>query len=76
MKPITIAGLVLIVVGILLFAVPRISFTTTETVVDVGPIEVEATERNTINIPDIAAGVAVAAGVILTIVGARQNGSG
>lgn len=66
-------GVVLILVGILGFAVPRISFTQTETVVDVGPIEVEAEERRSVSIPDVAAGAAVVAGLVLVVMGGRRG---
>lgn len=73
MKGITITGIVLILLGILGFIVPRIGFTETETVVDIGPLEVEAERERSILIPDIAAGAAVVAGVALVAVGARRS---
>ena len=66
-------GIVLILLGIAGFVVPRIAFTTEETVIDAGSIEVEAEQRRSITIPDVAAGAAVAAGVVLTIVGASRQ---
>ena len=66
-------GIVLILLGIAGFVVPRIDFTTEETVIDAGPIEVEAEQRRTITIPDVAAGAAVASGIVLTIVGAARR---
>lgn len=65
-------GIVLIVLGILGFIVGGISFTTEETVADVGPLEVEAERTRTIPITPIASGVAVLAGVVLVIAGARR----
>lgn len=66
-------GIVLIVLGIAGFVVPRIDFTTEETVIDAGPIEVEAEQRQSIPIPDVAAGAAVASGIVLTLVGAARR---
>lgn len=73
MNGLTIAGIVLVIVGVLAFAFPRVSFTDQETVLEVGPVAVEATERRTVTIPDIAAGVAVAAGVVMVVAGSRRE---
>lgn len=75
MNGLTIAGIVLIIAGVLAFAFPRLSFTDQETVLEVGPVSVEATERRTVTIPDIAAGIAVAAGVVMVVAGARSENS-
>jgi len=61
------------VLGIASFLVPRIVYTEEETVIDVGPIEVEAEQRNAVRIPDVAAGAAVAAGTVVVIVGAARK---
>lgn len=73
MRRLVTIGVVLIALGLVGFIVPRIGFTTEETVIDAGPVEVEAEERRTVTIPDIAAGSAVAAGTILAIVGAARR---
>ena len=71
MKPLTIVGIVLIVIGVVALAYQGISYTTTEKVVDIGPLKVEAKKEKTIPLPPILGGVAVAAGVVLLIAGAR-----
>jgi hypothetical protein len=71
MKPLTIVGIVLIVLGVVALAYQGISYTTSEKVVDIGPLKVEAQKEKTIPLPPIVGGVAVAAGVILLIAGAR-----
>ena len=71
MKPLTIVGIILIVLGVVALAYQGISYTTTEKVVDIGPLKVEAKKEKTIPLPPILGGVAVAAGVVLLIVGAR-----
>lgn len=65
-------GIVLIVLGILGFIVGGVSFTTDETVADIGPLEVETERTRTVPITPIASGVAVLAGVVLVIAGARR----
>ena len=73
MKPLTIVGIVLIVLGVIALAYQGISYTTTEKVVDIGPIKVESKKEKTIPLPPILGGVAVAAGVVLLIAGARSR---
>jgi len=62
MKPLAIAGVVLIILGIGALALGRFSFTTQETVVDVGPITATVEEEHSVRIPDIAAIAAILAG--------------
>ena len=73
MKPLTIVGIVLIILGVVALAYQGISYTTTEKVVDIGPLKVEAKREKTIPLPPVLGGVAVAAGVVLLIVGARSR---
>ncbi|HYE90215.1 MAG TPA: DUF3185 domain-containing protein [Terriglobales bacterium] len=74
MKPLTIVGIVLIVLGVVALAYQGISYTTTERVVDLGPLKVDAKKEKTIPLPPVLGGVAVAAGVVLLIAGARGRG--
>ncbi len=71
MKPLTIVGIVLIVLGVVALAYQGISYTTTEKVIDIGPLKVEAKKEKTIPLPPVLGGVAVVAGVVLLIAGAR-----
>ena len=73
MKPLTVVGIVLIVLGVIALAYQGISYTTTEKVIDIGPLKVEAKKEKTIPLPPILGGVAVAAGVVLLIAGARHR---
>jgi len=72
MKPITIVGILLIVFGIFVLAAEGITYTKTEKVLDIGPIEATAERQKTIPISPIAGGAAVVAGVALVIVGAKR----
>ena len=73
MKALTIVGIVLIALGVIALAYQGITYTTQEKVVDIGPLKVEAKREKTIPLPPILGGVAVAAGVVLMIVGARRG---
>jgi Na+-transporting methylmalonyl-CoA/oxaloacetate decarboxylase gamma subunit len=66
-------GIVLIVLGILGFVFGGIAFTRKETVADIGPIEIQATEKECIPIAPIASGAAVVAGLVLVLAGARKR---
>lgn len=69
-----LAAIVLIVVGALMLAYPVITYTTKETVIDAGPIEVTADDQESISLPPILGGVALGIGVILLFVPNRRAG--
>ena len=62
-------GIALIIAGVAVYL--RGGITKKEEVLDVGPLTVSKSERQPI--PPIIAGLAVAAGVILVVTGARQR---
>ena len=72
MKPLSIVGLVLIVVGIAGLVLGGFSYTTEEKVLEVGPLVATAQEEHPITIPRVAAFAAIAAGVALVFVGRRR----
>jgi len=72
MKAISIIGLILIILGVIALASQGITYTKTEKVLDIGPIQATQTHKKTIPISPIAGGAAVAAGVVLVIVGAKR----
>ncbi|HYD08008.1 MAG TPA: hypothetical protein VEC60_19895 [Reyranella sp.] len=72
MKPLALVGVLLIVLGVIGLAVDNISFTERRTVLDVGPIKVQADEQRVIPIPTIAGIVAVVVGLGLVFMG-RKN---
>ena len=71
MKPAAIAGIVLIVLGLAALAYQGFSYTSRETVIDIGPIKATADTRKTVPIPPIAGVVAVVAGIALVFAGKR-----
>ncbi len=73
MRSLVTIGVILVLLGILGFVVPRITIREQRTVLDVGPVEVEAEQQRSVPIPDIAAGVAVVAGLVLVVVGSSSN---
>lgn len=73
MKPLLLIGILLMVLGGAALAYRGFSYTDREKVVDLGPIEATAEREKTVPIPPILGGVLLAAGVALTIAGARQK---
>lgn len=73
MKPATILGAVLIVLGLAALAYQGITYTSREKVIDIGPLEATAERQKTIPLPPIMGIVAVAAGVVLVVVGMRKR---
>jgi hypothetical protein len=68
-----VLGVVLIVLGILGFAIGGITFTRERTLAEVGPLEVQAEERETFPIAPLAAGAALVAGIVLVVLGSRRS---
>jgi len=50
-----------------------ISYTRKEKVLDIGPIEATATRHETIPLPPIVGGLALAGGVAMLVMGGRQR---
>ena len=72
MKGGTLAGIVLIVVGVLALVYQGITYTTRENVFKLGPIEANKEERKTIPLSPVIGGIALVAGVALVVAGSRK----
>jgi len=73
MKPVTLVGVALIIVGVLALAYQGITYTTREKVIDLGPLKASVDKEKTIPLPPILGALALAGGVVLVIVGARKS---
>lgn len=65
-------GILLIVIGLIGFALGGVSFTRSEEVADLGGIEIEREESRYMDFAPLASGATVAAGVILLIIGSMK----
>jgi hypothetical protein len=65
-------GVVLLIAGLAGLAWPVITYTKTEKVVDIGPIEVTADREKHVPVPPIAGGLAAVAGVVIIVTGGRK----
>jgi hypothetical protein len=68
-----IAGMVLIVVGLVGILWGGFSWTREKTVVDVGPFKATTQERETIPFPPVAGAIALVAGVVLLVLPGRRK---
>ena len=73
MKPVTLVGVALIILGVLALAYQGITYTTREKVIDLGPLKASVDKEKTIPLPPILGALALAGGVVLVIVGARKS---
>jgi uncharacterized membrane protein len=73
MKPLAVAGIVLVVLGLVALAYQDITYTSRETVVDIGPLHATADRQKTVPLPPVLGIVAVAGGVVLLIAGVRKS---
>jgi hypothetical protein len=73
MKTYLLAGIILIVIGIVAFAYQGITYTTREKVVDIGPIQMTAEKTKTLPIPPIVGGIALVGGIVLLVMGNKKG---
>jgi hypothetical protein len=73
MKPLVIVGIILIVAGLIGLAYGGFSFTTTEKVAEVGPLKLEKEKTRSVAIPPVLGAVAIAAGAVIVLAGARRS---
>ena len=72
MNTLKITAIALIIAGILALSYGGFSYTKDSTVVKVGPVELTAKEKETVNIPMWAGIAALVAGGLLLVVGTKK----
>lgn len=73
LKAATVAGVVLILIGIVGFTMGGFSFTREKKDVDMGPIQIEHKQHKTIPISPALSLVAVVGGLVLVVAGVRSK---
>jgi len=68
-----IAGILLIVLGVVSLALGGISYTKKEKVLDIGPIQATAERQKTLPLPPLLGGLALAGGGVLLIAGSKKR---
>jgi uncharacterized membrane protein len=72
MKSTSVAGLVLVILGVLALVYQGFTYTTQKKVLDVGPIQATKTEHNTVPLPPIVGGLALVGGIVLMVAGSKS----
>ena len=73
MNPVKVIAIVLVIAGVLGLVYGGFSYTKDTTVVKLGPIELTAKEKETVNVPLWAGVGAIVAGVVLLSIGGRKG---
>ena len=73
MKAATVVGILLIVIGVVGFALGGFSFTREKKDIDLGPVQVSHKQTKTLPIPPVLSAISLIAGVGLIAVSARRN---
>jgi len=73
MKSATIAGLVLLVLGVVSLAYQGITYTTQKKVLDVGPLQATKEEKHTVPLPPVLGCLALMGGVVLVATGTKND---
>lgn len=73
MKPITIVGIVLLILGIIGFSLGGFSFTHEKKDVDMGPLQISHQQTKTVPIPPLLSVIVLVGGIGLVVAGARAR---
>jgi hypothetical protein len=73
MKPVSLAGIVLVVLGALALAYQGFDYTRRDHVLDVGPMHVTAETQRRVPISPILGGLALVGGIALLVVGSKKS---
>jgi hypothetical protein len=66
-------GIALIALGLVTLVYQGITYTTSEKVVDLGPLKITAQREKTIPLPPILGGLALAGGIVLVVAATRKS---
>ena len=72
MNPTMLVGIALIVLGVVALAYKGITYTSRETVIDIGPIKATADTQKTVPLSPLLGGLALVGGIALVVVGNRK----
>ena len=73
MRSIAVVGVLLVVLGLAALAYQSITYTSRETVIDIGPVHATADRERMLPLPPVLGVAAVAGGVMLLIAGVRKG---
>lgn len=73
MKTTTLFAIILIALGVVAFGYQGITYTTSEKVVDIGPLQVTEEKTKTFPLPPIVGAIALVGGIVLLVAGNRKS---
>jgi hypothetical protein len=73
MKPLTLLGVALVVLGVLALAFRGTTYTTREKVIDLGPLTASVEKKKTFSLSPIVGVLVLAGGTVLIYVGTRNS---
>jgi hypothetical protein len=73
MKPVVLIGILLIGLGIVSLVYQGIPYTSEENVLDIGPLKATAKTEESIPLPPIVGGIALATGTALVVTGLKKH---
>jgi len=73
MKPVAIAGVLLILLGVAALVYQSVTYRSRETVIDIGPVHATAERERTLPLPPLVGIAVVAGGVALLVIGIRKS---
>lgn len=73
MKPSSIVGIFLVILGVLALTYQGFTYTTRHKVLDIGPIQATKEEHKTIPLPPVLGGIALIGGVVLLLGGSKHE---
>lgn len=73
MKTASLAGILLVILGVVALAYQGITYTTHKKVLDIGPIQAAKEEHKTIPLPPILGGIALIGGAALLLSGTKES---
>jgi hypothetical protein len=73
MKSATLAGLVLLILGVVALAYQGITYTTQKKILDVGPLQATEEVKHTLPLPPVLGCLALMGGVVLLATGAKNE---
>lgn len=65
-------GIILVVVGVIMLVWTGFSYTKKETLVEIGPVEIAADKKETVNWPPYVGGGVLVLGVVLLVAGRKK----
>lgn len=72
MKTATIAGIVLLLLGVVSLVYQGISYITQKQVVDIGPIHATEDQKHNIPLPPVLGGILMVGGIVLLMTGSEK----